>query len=590
VSESGSSGPTGKQQDRRKLVAIVYADMVGYSRLIGLDDQGTLDRLRALRRDVIDPAIAEHGGKLVQTGGDSLLIIFDSIDGAVRCAVKIQEQVPTHDDDQPANRAIRFRMGINIGDAIADGTDLHGDAVNIAARLEAECPIGGVCVSSAVYDHVQGKLSVAFEPIGVLKLKNIRRPIEAYVAKPDPTPTTTRVMERPSLLVMAFDSPDPEQEFIADGIAEDITTILSRIQSFTAPPVIDASSGRYYRERSSDVRQITHELGVRYVLQGMIRRSGKRMRIVARLIATETAGQIWTERYEHDIADVFKMQDEISRAVAHAIWPVLADAELGRAMRKPTTDLDAWELYQRGMWHLRRSILTDSEQALGYFHKAIAIDPMFIQPYMAIAHVHCLEGVAWYTRPLESAVRLLTEWVGRAFEIDPHDPLTLSGIAYSHFFAGDHASVLRLTDQVLTEHPYALQAILVRGRALLWSGHPAAGRELLSRALRISPHDPVKPFILADFPLSHYFERDYQRAADVARSLTVAYPRHPWAFQSLAVALGQLGRCDEAFVALREAISISPRSFALTGQRLPWERTEDYEHYREGLRKAGWNG
>ena len=194
------------------------------------------------------------------------------------------------------------------------------------------------------------------------------------------------------------------------------------------------------------------------------------------------------------------------------------------------------------------------------------------------------------TRPLDSAVRLFTEWVRRAFEIDPHDPLTLSAIAYSYFFAGDHAGVLRYSDQVLAEYPHALQAILVRGRALLWSGHPAAGRELLSRALRISPHDPTKPFILADIPLSYYFEHDYQHAAEVARSLTVTYPRHPWAFQSLAVALGQLGRRDEAVAALQQAIGISPRSFALTGQRLPWERPEDYEHYCEGLRKAGWNG
>ena len=202
-------------------------------------------------------------------------------------------------------------------------------------------------------------------------------------------------MERPSLLVMAFESPDLKQEFFADGIAEDITTILSRIQSFTTPPVIDAGSGRYYKQRSTDVRQIAHELGVRYVLHGTLRCSGKRIRIVARLIAAETASQIWAERYECDIADVFTTQDEISRAVAHAIWPVLTDAELDRAMRKPTIDLGAWELYQRGMWHLRCSTLTDSEQALGYFHKAIAIDPMFIHPYLAIAHAHCLEGVAW---------------------------------------------------------------------------------------------------------------------------------------------------------------------------------------------------
>ena len=183
MSASGSSDPTGGPQDRRKLVAVLYADMVGYSRLIGLDDQGTLNRLRALRHNLIDPAIEEHGGKVVQTGGDSLLIVFDSIDGAVRCAVKVQQQVPIHDGDQPPDRAIRFRIGINIGDAIADGTDLHGDAVNVAARLQAECPPGGICVSRSVRDHVHGRLDLAFEELGPLNLKNIARPVEAFVLR-----------------------------------------------------------------------------------------------------------------------------------------------------------------------------------------------------------------------------------------------------------------------------------------------------------------------------------------------------------------------------------------------------------------------
>ena len=184
MSETKASDPTGKPPDRRKLVAVVYADMVGYSRLIGLDDAGTLQRLRTLRREVIDPAIEEHGGRIVQTGGDSLLIVFDSIDGAVRCAVKVQQQVPIHDGDQPPDRAIRFRIGINIGDAIADGTDLHGDAVNVAARLQAECPPGGICVSRSVRDHVHGRLDLAFEELGALNLKNIARPVEAFVLKP----------------------------------------------------------------------------------------------------------------------------------------------------------------------------------------------------------------------------------------------------------------------------------------------------------------------------------------------------------------------------------------------------------------------
>ena len=244
MSGSNASDLAGKPPDRRKLIAVVYADMVGYSRLIGLDDAGTLERLRALRRTVIDPAIEEHGGRIVQTGGDSLLIVFDSIDGAVRCAVKVQQQVPTHDGDQPPDRAIRFRVGINIGDAIADGTDLHGDAVNVAARLQAECPPGGVCVSRAVRDHVQGRLDLAFEELGPLNLKNIARPVEAFVVKVDTSKPLERPLvqgtsealplpDKPSIAVLAFTnmSGDLEQEYFSDGIADDIITELSRSRS-----------------------------------------------------------------------------------------------------------------------------------------------------------------------------------------------------------------------------------------------------------------------------------------------------------------------------------------------------------------------
>ena len=244
--------------------------MVGYSRLIGLDDAGTLERLRALRRNLIDPAIEEHGGRIVQTGGDSLLIVFDSIDGAVRCAVKVQQQVPIHDGDQPPDRAIRFRVGINIGDAIADGTDLHGDAVNVAARLQAECPPGGICVSRSVRDHVHGRLNLAFEELGALNLKNIAHPVEAFVVRLDAAATTPKSVERslvqgtgealplpgkPSIAVLAFTnmSGDVDQEYFSDGIAEDIITELSRSRSLF---VIARNSSFTYKGRAVDVKQV----------------------------------------------------------------------------------------------------------------------------------------------------------------------------------------------------------------------------------------------------------------------------------------------------------------------------------------------
>src|SRR5690349_20247381 len=318
MAEAAESTPTAKPSDRPKLIAVVYADMVGYSRLIGLDDAGTLERLRTLRQTLIDPVIEEHGGRIVQTGGDSLLVVFDSIDGAVRCAVNVQQEVPVLDADQPPDRAIRFRVGINIGDAIADGTDLHGDAVNVAARLQAECPPGAICVSRSVRDHVHGRLDLVFEDLGVLNLKNIARPVEAFLLQPNAAAGVSGSVERalvqgtgealplpdkPSIAVLAFTnmSGDPDQEYFSDGIADDIITELSRSRSLF---VIARNSSFTYKGRAVDIRLVARELGVRYVLEGSVRRSGGRVRVVAQLIDAETGNHIWAERFDRALEDV----------------------------------------------------------------------------------------------------------------------------------------------------------------------------------------------------------------------------------------------------------------------------------------------
>jgi adenylate cyclase len=297
----------------RKLIAVVYVDMVGYSRLIGSDDVGTLERLRTLRRELIDPAIREHGGRIVKTAGDSLLIVFDSIDGAVRCAITVQQQVPDYDGDQSADRHMRFRVGINIGDVIADGTDVHGDGVNVAARLQAQCPPGGVCVSRAVRDHAGDRLGLRFEELGALTLKNIARPVEAFILKlrderstsDDPSGFAggTGLIpppDKPSIAILPFTnmSDEPDQEYFSDGIAEDIITELSRTRSLL---VIARNSSFSYQGRSVDVRQVARELGVRYVHEGSVRRSGARVRVTAQLIDAETGNHLWAERYDRDL-------------------------------------------------------------------------------------------------------------------------------------------------------------------------------------------------------------------------------------------------------------------------------------------------
>ena len=395
MSGTKAPDPPGRSSDRRKLIAVLHADMVGYSRLIGLDDTGTLERLRALRANLIDPAIEEHGGRIVQTAGDSLLIEFDSIEGAVRCAVKVQQQVPIHDGDHPPDRAIRFRVGINIGDAIPDGTDLHGDVVNVAARLQAECPPGGICVSRSVRDHVHDRLDLAFEELGALDLKNIARPVEAFVLKFDDDRHYDQIVgavfgsaealplpDKPSIAVLAFTnmSGDPGQEYFSDGIADDIITELSRSHSLF---VIARNSSFTYRARSVDVKQIARELGVRYVLEGSVRLEGTRARINARLIDAIVGNHIWAERYDRELVDIFTVQDEITVAVATAVLPAISDSEVQRILRKSPESLGAWEAFQRGLWHVRKAEGQPDELVMAkeFLQRAITLDDLFAPAY-----------------------------------------------------------------------------------------------------------------------------------------------------------------------------------------------------------------
>ena len=407
----GNLDVAGKAAGGRKLIAVVYADMVGYSRLIGLDDAGTLRRLRTLRRALIDPAIREHGGRVVQTGGDSLLVAFDSIDGAARCAVKVQQQVPVYDSDQPPDRRIRFRIGINIGDVIPHGTDLHGDGVNIAARLEAECPVGGICVSRTVRDHVHGRLDLPFEAIGPLTLKNIARPVEAFVLRLDPaaealapTPSVQRSVKirscaplvagiagllllgaggagwwlyggtaalqhvqssspaptpgfapvdaglakapRQSIVVLPFQnlSGDAAQEYLADGVTEDLTTDLANLPGMY---VVSRQSAYTYKDKALDLRKVGEELGVRYALEGSVRKLGDVLRVNAQLISTETEAHLWAERFDQPIKDLGEGPEEIVRRISQTLEVALIDVEAARSKRERPANPDAADLILR---------------------------------------------------------------------------------------------------------------------------------------------------------------------------------------------------------------------------------------------------
>jgi adenylate cyclase len=571
--------------------------MVGYSRLIGLDDAGTIKRLKALRNNLIDPAINEHGGTLVQTGGDSLLIVFDSIDGAVRCAVKVQQQVPNYDAGQPDDRAIRFRVGINLGDAIADGTDLHGNAVNIAARLQAECPPGNICVSRSVRDHVHGRLDLEFEELGALNLKNIAHPVEAFILRPD-AKTVPKSVERtlvhgtgealplpdkPSIAVLAFTnmSGEAEQEYFSDGVVEDITAALSRVGWLF---VIARNSSFAYKGKSSDVRQVGRELGVRYVLEGSVRKAANRVRITGQLLDATSGAHIWAERYDRDLADIFAVQADIADAVAAAISPAVASAERQRARRKRPNNLSAWEAYQRGLWHLCQVTADDNKAAQEFFRQAIELDPTFAGGYTGLSEALDRAAIVWHTRELAEALRLVEEYARRAVSLDGNDAYAHVCLASALVMRGDYRGAREEAERALILNPNEADAYGSLGIAFLYDGEPEKGLVGLEENLRRDPFGPSASARCNQIAVAHYLCGDYEAAIVAARRTIRLFPSYSGSYRWLAAAFGQLGRIDEASKVLAEAAAFRSH----VHQRPPWLRPKDYEHWLDGLRKAGW--
>ena len=502
MSGSSASNPKGKPRDRRKLVAVLYADMVGYSRLIGLDDAGTLQRLRALRSQLMDPAIEKHGGRIVQTGGDSLLIVFDSIDGAVRCAVKVQQQVPIHDGEQPPNRAIRFRIGINIGDAIADGTDLHGDAVNVAVRLQAECPPGGICVTRPVRDHVHGRLGLEFEELGSLTLKNIARPVEAFVvrlraegtrpnlsvasissASSTPEP---RVAPRLSIVVLPFSNLDhkPDKEYFADGITEDVTTDLSRIAHMT---VISRNTAFTYKGKAVATKQIGRELGVRYVLEGSIRHSDNQVRVNAQLIDAETDSHLWAERFDRSAEDLFALQDEITNWIAKALNVELAAAEAAR----PVEDLDALDCILRGRAAANKSrSLATLDEAIRWYERALAFDPASTEAQTQLAAALAYRIQDFVPESSDADIERAERLARQALMSSPRSARTHHSMAEVLRTQRRYAEAISQYEAALALDRNFVGALAAMGRCKTYIGPVDDAILAQERAIRLSPRDP----------------------------------------------------------------------------------------------------
>jgi len=582
----------------RRLAAVLAADVAGYSRLIGADEAGTLAAFKTIKADLFDPTLAAHHGRLVKTTGDGFLAEFSSVVDALHCATEVQAQMAERNATVSTDKRIDFRIGINVGDIVVEDGDIFGDGVNVAVRLEGVAEPGGICVSARVQEDAAGKLNLCFDDIGEQQLKNIARPVRVYRVRDVATAKTQSAPElpalplpdKPSIAVLPFInmSGDPDQEFFADGIAEDIITALSRYSSLF---VIARNSCLTYKERAIDVKQVGRELGVRYVLEGSLRKAGNRVRVTGQLVEAETGKHVWAERYDRDLADIFALQDEITGAVTIAIAPAIAHAERKRAMRTAPGSLDAWTAYQRGLWHVFKISREDDALAQKYFQQAIDIDPAFAGGYKGLAVAYLQAATLFHTRSPAEAYRSAEALARQAIALDGTDAEAHSTLATAMLRHGDYDGALAQAEIALAMSPNLALAQGTLGEALIFSGQPKKGLVAVRTSIRLDPHDPKLANRLNNLALGYYFSRDYEAAVEAAKRAVRSNPEYPLPYRRLAAALGQLGRTAEAKEALKRGIEIAPATFDMyVRQRVPWHRPEDYAHMREGLRKAGWEG
>jgi adenylate cyclase len=578
----------------RRLTAILAADVAGYSRLMGVDEEGTHERLKAHLGELVTPKIEEHRGRIVKNTGDGVLAEFASVVDAVRCAVEMQRGMGERNTNTPPELRIEFRVGINLGDVIAERDDIFGDGVNIAARLETLAEPGRICVSRVVRDQVRDRLDYGFEDLGEQQVKNIARPVRVYRVRDigaantplAPTPPELPLPDKPSIAVLPFQnmSGDPEQEYFADGMVEDIITALSRYPSLF---VIARNSCFTYKGRAVDVKQVGRELGVRYLLEGSLRKSGNRIRVTAQLVEAETGKHVWAERYDRDLADIFAVQDEITEAVTISIAPAIADAEQYRAMRKSPERLDAWAAYQRGLWHLSKFTFDDTALAEKFFQQAIDLDPSFSGGYVGLA-----------TAQSQAADVHIRDWLGtlssmealarRAVALDDADAEARSLLSNALWARADYEGALAEAERAIAMTPNLAIAHHMLGTTLIFSGRPKEGVAALEKSIRLDPRHPRSAVRLNQMALGLYFLREYAAAIEVAKRAIRAYPDFQHPYRWLAAALGQLDRIDEAKEALEKAMALVPGSFQRRVRwRVPWMRPEDHAHMLEGLRKAG---
>jgi TolB-like protein/class 3 adenylate cyclase/Tfp pilus assembly protein PilF len=578
----------------RRLAAILAADVAGYSRLMGVDEEGTHSNLKAHCDELVEPKIQRHRGRIIKYTGDGFLAEFASVIDAVRCATEIQLGMTARNSEMPDDRRIDFRMGIHQGDIIVDSGDIFGDGVNVAARLEGIAKAGGICVSGRVQEDVAGRLDVAFEDAGEHQLKNIARPVRVFRVRLDAGVTKSRLVvplaipERPSIAVLPFQnmSDDPEHEYFADGTVEDIITALSRFKSLF---VIARNSSFTYKGHAVDVKQAGREMGVRYVLEGSVRKSANSVRITAQLIDASTGAHLWADRFDSALKNIFELQDQIAAAVVGAISPALEKAEIERTKRKPTDSLDAYDNLLRGMANIHKITREAMSDALRFFYKAIELDPEYAHAHGMAAWCYARSNANGWTTDRQKDAAEADRLARRAIELasDDANVLCLAGAALA-FAVCDIEGATDLVDQAILLNPNLAWAWNYSGWIRIHLGHWDTALDHFNRALRLSPLDPLKYNMYAGIAFAHFLAGHYDETrAWVDRALR-AQPNYLPAVRVAMVNDVWTGRIDEAKRLMGQMRALDPAlSISNLKEVVPLRQPEHFTRYEEGMRKAG---
>jgi adenylate cyclase len=573
----------------------------GYGRLLPGDEKENFTELRRFLTTVVKPQITEFGGNIFKETAELVLVDFDDVVNAARCASGLRDAVAQMNQSLPDEQRVAMRIGINLGDVIVEDGDMFGDGVNIAARVGALAKPGSVYVSEIVHNRVADKVDFDFEDLGPQDLKNIARPVRVYRMAGEMAELSEELLaagaaltasrpafdDRRAIAVLPFVnfSGDPEQEFFADGITEDIITMLAGWRAF---PVIARASTFTYKGKTVDIKKVGEELGVRYVLEGSVRKSGRRVRVTAQLIQADTGHHIMAERYDRDLTDLFELQDEITHAIAGAIEPELLKFERDRLAARPQQNEDAYELYQRGMWHHYRHTKEDNSKAQASFRRALAIDPQYPQANAALAIAVCNAGYLGWADDAERNYEESFELAQRAIALDGRYPNAHFALSLACMWTRRFDRAIAELRQAIDLNPSFSMAHANLGHMLTYTARPEETPLFVENAIRLSPSDPRLFMWLGALASAHYQLRHYEQAVEVGRRSWTLNRNWPSGLRCVVAGLGQLGRIEEAHTAVAELKKLDPNLAFVEGvlSRL-YHNRDDADHLLDGLRKAG---